>query len=196
MAIFYLLVILSHILQKLKILSVCLKEIFQRTHAGLSCFPLCIAPAHNRHWWAFCFNRKGKMKCYFSLGSVKGNTIKNTCSLANFFPLFFLQLYLLWCTSVPECVPLAFMPWQTSPTRGRFMTHVPLHFWRGGKVFIKDEASFTCHHRWHSDSLQARMKVEWVSQGWWVLSWLYRSRGDKHLLSRRSPHCSGWKVEQ
>lgn len=89
MVIFYLLVISSHILQKLKILSVCLKEIFQRTHAGLGCFPLCIAPAHNWHWWALCFNRKGKMKCYFSLGSVKGNTIKNTCSLANiFFPFF------------------------------------------------------------------------------------------------------------
>lgn len=83
MVIFYLLVILSHILQKLKILSVCLKEIFQRTHAGLGCFPLCIAPAHNWHWWVLCFNRKGKMKCYFSLGPVKENTIKNTCSLAN-----------------------------------------------------------------------------------------------------------------
>lgn len=89
MVIFHLLVISSHILRKLKILSVCLKEIFQRTHAGLVCFPLCIAPAHNWHWWALFFNRKGKMKCYFSLGSVKGNTIKNTCSLANiFFPLF------------------------------------------------------------------------------------------------------------
>ena len=193
--IFYLLVISNHILQKLKILSVCLKEIFQRTHAGLGCFPLCIAPAHNWHWWDFCFNRKGKMKCYFSLGSVKGNTIKNTCSPANFISSFFLQSYLLWCTSVPECVPLVFVSWQTCPTgarRGRFMRHVPVRFGRGRKVFIKGGASFSCHHSWHSESLQARMAVMqpgWVSQGWWVLSWLYRSRGDKHLLSRSSPHC-------
>lgn len=108
MVIFYLLVILSHILQKLKILSVCLKEIFQRTHAGLSCFPLCIAPAHNRHWRAFCFNRKSKMKCYFSLDSVKGNTIKNTCSLANFSPFFF--FYSCICFGVHLCLNVFLLP--------------------------------------------------------------------------------------
>lgn len=146
MVIFYLLAILSHILQKLKILSVCLKEIFQRTHAGLSCFPLCIAPAHNRHWRAFCFNRKSKMKCYFSLGSVKGNTIKNTCSLANFFPFFSAVVSALVYICAWMCSSCLYALTDISH-RSRFM--------RRATSFLEGEEGF--HERWGQFHLSPQM---------------------------------------
>lgn len=164
MVIFYLLVILSHILQKLKILSVCLKEIFQRTHAGLSCFPLCIAPAHSRHWWAFCFNRKSKMKCYFSLGSVKGNTIKNTCSLANFFPFLFFFCSCI-CFGVHLCLNAFLLPLcpdrHLPPEAGLWDT---CHFILGGRGRFSQKmrpASFV-----PTDDIVTFCRKGWSWSGW------------------------------